>query len=102
MVGRHLGAVVAAKAFRYTSHCEQLRKRINHVLARDIAIHFQRKALSSVFVHDRQPLQSAARNGAVKGEVPTLHVVGMLRAIPNDSVLARTTPLTFLAFSRHF
>lgn len=100
---RHeLRTIVAPNATGNPTHREQLRQRIDHVLARDAPVHFQRQALPRKLVHDRKPLQRAPRLRPVEHKIPAPHIVPRLGFPTIATVLARTQSTPFSPFLRHF
>jgi hypothetical protein len=54
---------------RHAPHRKELRERVDHVFARDAAVHLQGQALPRVLVLDREPLQWAAAGGPIETEL---------------------------------
>ncbi len=74
-MGNELRTVVAADVPWDAAHREELRERIDHVLAGDATIDLQGEAFTGLLIDDGQPLQLAAAHRPVVDEVPTPDVV---------------------------
>ena len=101
-LGDELRTVVAANVLRHATHREQLRQRVDHVLARDAPIHLQSQALPRVLIDDLQPLQRAALGRAIEHEVPAPHVVLVLRPPLDAAILTLSQTSSFSLLLRHF
>ena len=96
--GNEFRTVVAADASRDSTHGEQLRKRVDHILAGDAAIDLQRQAFPRGLIHDRQPLECRAAARVIEHEVPAPHVISTLSPDAMTAVVTRAQT----AFSRFF
>ena len=87
-LGDELRPVVAANVLRNATGAEQVHQHVDHLIRRDAAIHFQRQTFPRVLVDDRQPLQRSSGGRAIVDEVPSPHVVLVLRLSANATVPA--------------
>jgi hypothetical protein len=100
-VGNELRTVVAADVPWDAAHPEELRERVNHVLAGDATLELQGEALTGVLIDDRRPLQLAAAHRPVVDEVPTPDVVRAFGPSPVAAVFARAYLSPFSLLYRH-
>ncbi len=83
-----LRPVIRANRSRCSTLRFQPRQNHHHVARRHPPFHFQRQTLPRELVHHRKPLQPSSLRSLVHREIPTPHVILVLRLFHRATILA--------------